>query len=178
VFLGVVPRDTPRNAALILGLGKNTVPTYEGAMTDPKGRFAIVASKFNSEIVERLVAGAKDGLHRSGIADDAVDLAWVPGAFELPLLAQTLAGSKKYAAVICLGAVIRGDTDHYDYVCRAAADGILQAGLTTGVPILFGVLTCDTDEQALDRAGGKAGNKGCDVALAAIEMVNLLKLLA
>jgi 6,7-dimethyl-8-ribityllumazine synthase len=99
----------------------------------------------------------------------------VPGAFELPLVAQRLAGSKKYAAVICLGAVIRGDTDHYDYVCRAATDGILQAGLTTGVPVLFGVLTCDTDEQALDRAGGKAGNKGFDVAVAAIEMVSLLK---
>jgi len=151
------------------------VPTYEGSLIPPGGRFAIVASKFNSQIVERLVAGAHDGLRRSGIADDDVDLAWVPGAFELPLIAQKLAGSKKYAAVICLGAVIRGDTDHYDYVCRAATDGILQAGLTTGVPVLFGVLTCDTDEQALDRAGGKAGNKGCDVALAAIEMVNLLK---
>jgi 6,7-dimethyl-8-ribityllumazine synthase len=93
----------------------------------------------------------------------------------LPLIAQTLAASNKYAAVICLGAVIRGDTDHYDYVCRAATDGILQAGLTTGVPVLFGVLTCDTDEQALDRAGGKAGNKGFDVAVAALEMVSLLE---
>jgi 6,7-dimethyl-8-ribityllumazine synthase len=151
------------------------VPTYEGSLTNPSGRFAIVASKFNSEIVDRLVTGAKDGLRRNGLADDAVDLAWVSGAFELPLIAQKLAASKKYAAIICLGAVIRGDTDHYDYVCLAATDGILQAGLATGVPVLFGVLTCDTDEQALDRAGGKAGNKGCDVALAAIEMVNLLK---
>ncbi len=151
------------------------MPTFEGSTTPPRGRFAIVASRFNHDIVERLVAGAKDALHKHGIAEDAVDLAWVPGAFELPLIAQKLAGSKKYAAVICLGAVIRGDTDHYDYVCRAATDGILQAGLSTGVPVLFGVLTCETDEQALDRAGGKAGNKGFDVAVAAIEMVNLFK---
>ena len=137
-------------------------------------RFAIVASKFNHEIVERLVAGAKDALRRHGIADGAVDLAWVPGAFEIPLVAQKLASSNGYLAVICLGAVIRGDTDHYDYVCDAATNGILQAGLTTGVPVLFGVLTCDTEEQAFDRAGGKAGNKGADVALAAIEMANLL----
>ena len=122
-----------------------------------------------------LVAGAADALCKHGVVDDAVDLAWVPGAFELPLIAQKLAGSKKYVAVICLGAVIRGDTDHYDYVCKAAADGILQVGLTTEIPVLFGVLTCDTDEQALDRAGGKAGNKGADVALAALEMVSLLK---
>jgi 6,7-dimethyl-8-ribityllumazine synthase len=154
------------------------MPTFEGSFTAPPGRFAIAASKFNHEIVEKLVAGAQDGLRRHGVNDDVVDLAWVPGAFELPLIAQKLAGSKKYAAVICLGAVIRGDTDHYDYVCKAATDGILQAGLATGVPVLFGVLTCDTDEQALDRAGGKAGNKGFDVALAAIEMANLLKQLA
>ena len=149
--------------------------TYEGTLDSPKGRFAIVASKFNREVVDLLVAGALKSLGSHGIAKDAVDLAWVPGAFELPLIAQKLAGSKKYAAVICLGAVIRGDTDHYDYVCNAATDGILHANLATGVPVLFGVLTCDTDEQALDRAGGKAGNKGSDVALAAIEMVNLLK---
>ena len=153
------------------------MPTYEGSLANPSGRFAIVASKFNHEIVEKLVVGAKDALRRHGIADDAIDLAWVPGAFELPLIAQKLADTRKYAAVICLGAVIRGDTDHYDYVCIAATEGILQAGLSTGVPVLFGVLTCDTDEQAHDRAGGKAGNKGADVALAAIEMVNLLKLL-
>lgn len=150
------------------------MPIYEGSLIEPKGRFAIVASKFNHEIVERLVAGAQETLGKHGVAENAVDLAWVPGAFELPLIAQRLAGSKKYAAVICLGAVIRGDTDHYDYVCQAAADGVLQAGLTTGVPVLFGVLTCDTDEQAMDRAGGNAGNKGADVALAAIEMANLL----
>lgn len=151
------------------------MPTYEGSLTPPAGRFAIVASRFNGEIVERLVAGAMDALRKHKIAEDAIDLAWVPGAFELPFAAQWLAGSMKYAAVICLGAVIRGDTDHYDYVCIAATEGILQAGLATSVPVLFGVLTCDTEEQALDRAGGKAGNKGADVALAAIEMANLLK---
>jgi 6,7-dimethyl-8-ribityllumazine synthase len=150
------------------------MPTYEGSLTPPSGRFAVAASKFNQDVVERLVAGAMDALVRNGIAEDAIDLAWVPGAFELPLIAQKLAGSKKYVAIICLGAVIRGDTDHYDYVCKAATDGILQAGLATSVPVLFGVLTCDTDEQAMDRAGGKAGNKGADVALAAIEMVDLL----
>jgi 6,7-dimethyl-8-ribityllumazine synthase len=171
-------RDSPQERYAYPGAWNDIVPTYEGPLTAPAGRFAIVASKFNSEIVERLVIGAKDTLRNHGIAEDAVDLAWVPGAFELPLVAQKLAASNNYAAIICLGAVIRGDTDHYDYVCRAATDGILQAGLATGVPVLFGVLTCDTDEQALDRAGGKAGNKGCDVALAAIEIVNLLKLLA
>jgi 6,7-dimethyl-8-ribityllumazine synthase len=151
------------------------MPTYTSSLTTPSGRFAIVASKFNHEIVERLVAGANDALRRQGVAEDAIDLVWVPGAFELPLVAQRLAASKKYVAVICLGAVIRGDTDHYDYVCLAATEGILQASLATGIPILFGVLTCDTDEQALDRAGGKAGNKGTDVAAAAMEMVSLLK---
>lgn len=156
-------------------MGLTDMPTWEGTLTPPAGRFAIVASKFNHEIVSRLVVGAQDALRRHGVADDAVDLAWVPGAFEIPLIAQTLAGSKKYVAVIGLGAVIRGDTDHYDYVCDAATLGITQAGLTTGVPILFGILTCNTDEQAEDRAGGKAGNKGFDVALAAIEMANLMK---
>jgi 6,7-dimethyl-8-ribityllumazine synthase len=149
------------------------VPTYEGNPAAARGRFAIVASKFNREVVDPLVAGAQDALVRNGIAADMIDLAWVPGAFELPLIAQQMAASKKYAAVICLGAVIRGETDHYDYVCTAATHGVLQAGLTTGVPILFGVLTCDTDEQAQNRAGGKDGNKGFDVALAALEMVHL-----
>ncbi len=149
--------------------------TFEGSRTAPPGRFAIAASKFNAEIVAKLASGANDALRKYRIADDAIDLVLVPGAFELPLVAQRLAVSKKYAAVICLGAVIRGDTDHYDYVCKAAADGILQVGLATGVPVLFGVLTCNTDQQALDRAGGKEGNKGFDVAVAAIEMVNLLR---
>ena len=151
------------------------MPTFEGSLTPPAGRFAIVASKFNHEIVDRLVTGAREALLKHGVKDDSIDLALVPGAFELPLIGQRLAASKKYVAVICLGAVIRGDTDHYDYVCKAATDGILQANLTTGVPVLFGVLTCDTDEQAEERVGGKHGNKGADVAVAAIEMVNLLK---
>jgi 6,7-dimethyl-8-ribityllumazine synthase len=152
--------------------------TFEGTLAKPPGRFALVASRFNQEVVERLVAGAKEALLQNGIADNAIDLAWVPGAFELPLVAQRMAVSKKYAAVICLGAVIRGETDHYDYVCKAATEGILLAGMTSGIPVLFGVLTCATDEQALARAGGKDGNKGADVAAAAIEMVNLLRKLS
>jgi len=151
------------------------MPTFEGKLTAPAGRFAVVAAKFNKEVVDKLLAGASDSLKRCGVADDAVDLVWVPGSFEIPLVARRLAASKKYVAVICLGAVIKGDTDHYEYVCRGATDGIAQAGLATGIPVIFGVLTCQTDELALDRAGGKAGNKGADAALAAIEMVNLLK---
>src|SRR3954454_19213329 len=140
------------------------MPTvYEGSFAPPPGRFAVVAARFNAAVVDHLVAGAVDALKRHGVADDAIALVRVPGSFEIPLVARRLAGSKRYAAVICLGAVIRGDTDHYDYVCLAATEGILQAGLTTGIPVLFGVLTCDTEEQALDRAGGKAGNKGADV---------------
>jgi 6,7-dimethyl-8-ribityllumazine synthase len=148
---------------------------YEGNTSPAPGRFVLVAARFNHEVVDKLVAGAREALKRQGIADDAVDLVRVPGSFEIPLVAQRLAASGKYAAVICLGAVIKGDTDHYEYVCENAASGILQAGLTTGVPVIFGVLTCQTEEQALDRAGGKEGNKGADAALAAIEMVNLLR---
>jgi 6,7-dimethyl-8-ribityllumazine synthase len=151
------------------------MPTFEGSLTAPQGRFAIAASKFNDAIVARLVTGAMDALRKYRVADDAFDLVMVPGAFELPIVARRLASSKKYAAVICLGAVIKGDTDHYEYVCKAATEGILQAGMITGVPVLFGVLTCETEQQALERAGGKEGNKGFDVAVAAIEMVNLLK---
>ncbi len=151
------------------------MPTYEGNLTAPAGPFAVIAAKFNKDVVDSLVAGALDTLKKHGVADNAVDLVWVPGSFEIPLVAQRLAASKKYVAVICLGAVIKGDTDHYEYVCRGATDGILQAGLATGVPVIFGVLTCQTEEHARDRAGGKAGNKGADAALAALEMVNLLK---
>ncbi|MSU78635.1 MAG: 6,7-dimethyl-8-ribityllumazine synthase [Gemmataceae bacterium] len=151
------------------------MPTYEGSLTAPQGRFAIVAGRFNRFVVESLVTGAMDGLGRHGVATDAIDLVWVPGSFEIPLVAQRLAGSEKYAAVLCLGAVIRGDTTHYDHVCAAATSGIAQAGLSTGVPVIFGILTCDTVEQALNRAGVKGGNKGFDAALAAIEMTNLLK---
>jgi 6,7-dimethyl-8-ribityllumazine synthase len=152
------------------------MPTvYEGTSASPPGRFAIVAARFNRVVVEKLVEGALDGLKRHGVADAAIDLAWVPGSFEIPLAAKRLASTLKYSAVICLGAVIRGDTDHYDHVAAGVASGVGQAALATGVPVIFGVLTCDTLEQALNRAGGKAGNKGHDAALTAIEMSNLLR---
>jgi 6,7-dimethyl-8-ribityllumazine synthase len=149
--------------------------TYEGTFATPAGRFALVAARFNQFIVQHLVAGAEDGLKRHGVANDAIDLVWVPGSFEVPLVAQRLASGGRYVAVICLGAVIRGDTDHYDYVAGEAAKGVAQAALKTGVPVIFGILTCDTLEQAINRAGAKAGNKGFEAALTAIEMVNLLK---
>jgi 6,7-dimethyl-8-ribityllumazine synthase len=148
---------------------------YEGDFSPPPGRFALVAARFNGAVVEGLVAGARDGLLRHGVADDAIDLVRVPGSFEIPLVAQRLAASGRYAAVVCLGAVIRGDTGHYDHVAGEAAGGVARAALATGVPVVFGVLTCDTLEQAINRAGAKAGNKGFDAALAAIEMVNLFR---
>ena len=148
---------------------------YEGDFSVPQGRFAIVAARFNAIVVDRLIEGVRDGLQRHGVADTNIDLVHVPGSYEIPLVAQKLGDSGRYAAVICLGAVIRGDTDHYDYVAGAAANGVANASLNTGVPVIFGVLTCDTMEQALNRAGGKAGNKGFDAAVTAIEMVNLLK---
>ena len=149
--------------------------TFEGNFSPPPGRFALVAARFNEFVVKHLIAGALDGLKRHGAADDAIDLVRVPGSLEIPLVAQRLASSRKYAAIICLGAVIKGETGHYDHVAGGAASGVAQAALATGVPVIFGVLTCDTLEQAIDRAGGKAGNKGFEAALAAIEMVNLLR---
>ena len=146
----------------------------EGTFAQPPGRFALVAARFNSLVVDNLVAGALDALKRHGVADGAVDLVRVPGSFEIPLVARRLAASGKYAAVICLGAVIRGDTDHYDHVAGQATAGVARAALDTGVPIIYGVLTCDTLEQAMNRAGAKAGNKGFEAALTAIDMVNLL----
>jgi len=151
------------------------MPTYEGDFSPPQGRFALVAARFNALVVDALVAGAIDGLKRHGVPDDRIDLVRVPGAFEIPMVAQKLGESGRYAAVVCLGAVIKGDTDHYDHVAGAATSGIAQAGLTSGVPVVFGVLTCDTLEQAMNRAGGKAGNKGFEAAATAVEMVNLLK---
>jgi 6,7-dimethyl-8-ribityllumazine synthase len=148
---------------------------YEGDFSSPAGRFAVVAARFNSFVVDQLVAGATDALSRHGVADDRVDLVRVPGSYEIPLVAQKLGRSGKYAAVICLGCVVRGDTDHYDHVAGAAASGIASAALDCGVPVVFGVLTCETMEQAINRAGGKAGNKGFEAATTAIEMVNLLK---
>jgi 6,7-dimethyl-8-ribityllumazine synthase len=149
--------------------------TYEGSFALPSGRFALIAARFNSAIVDQLLAGALEGLKRHSVPDDAIDIVRVPGSFEIPLIAQRLAGSGKYAAVICLGAVIRGDTDHYDYVAGEAASGVARAALATNVPVIFGILTCDTLEQAINRAGAKSGNKGFDAALTAIEMVNLLR---
>jgi 6,7-dimethyl-8-ribityllumazine synthase len=151
------------------------MPTFEGDLQTPPGRFAVVAARFNKFVVDSLVAGALDVFKRHGVAEDAVDLVWVPGSFEIPLVAQRLAASKQYAALICLGAIIRGDTDHYDHVAAGATSGIAQAALATGVPVIFGILTCETLDQAINRAGGKSGNKGADAALAAIEMVNLLR---
>ena len=146
----------------------------EGKFTAPTGRFAVVAARYNSAIVDALLRGALDALRHQGVGEDRVDVVKVPGSFELPLTAQALAKTGQYAAVVCLGCVIRGDTDHYEYVCRAAADGILQAGLSTGVPVIFGVLTCETMDQAVDRAGGNAGNKGAEAAATAMEMAALL----
>jgi 6,7-dimethyl-8-ribityllumazine synthase len=140
-------------------------------------RVAIVAARFNEFITSKLVGGAVDTLVRHGADDQAIDVAWVPGAFEIPLLAQRLAASGKYDAVICLGAVIRGATPHFDYVAGEVAKGVGQVGLAAGLPVIFGVLTTDTIEQAIERAGSKAGNKGCDAAMAAMEMVSLLKAL-
>lgn len=147
----------------------------EGNVVASGIKVAIVASRFNEFIVSKLIGGAQDACIRHGINDDDITLAWVPGAFELPLTAKKLAESKKYDAVICLGAVIRGATSHYDYVCAEASKGIAQAGLETGVPVIFGVVTTDNIEQAIERAGTKAGNKGYDSACTAIEIVNLYK---
>ena len=156
-------------------MNRPTPNSIDGNVETPAGRFAVVAARFNADIVDALLHGAVDGFKRHGVADDAVDIVRVPGSFEIPLVARRLAESTKYVAVVCLGAVIRGDTDHYDHVVAAAANGILQASLATGVPVIFGVLTCATLEQARDRAGGKAGNKGFEAAVAAIEMANLMK---
>ena len=146
----------------------------EGDLLPPPGRYAIIAARFNDLVVDRLTAGALDALHRHGVTDDRIDIVRVPGAFEIPMIARKLAKGGKYAAVICLGCVIRGDTDHYDHVAGAATSGIANAAAESAVPVIFGVLTCDTLEQALHRAGAKAGNKGYEAAATAIEMVNLL----
>jgi 6,7-dimethyl-8-ribityllumazine synthase len=149
-----------------------TIYEYKPRPTDEW--IAIAVAKFNAEITEKLLHGAVKALHDHGVADTSIDVVRVPGAFELPLTAKRLAESGKYAAVIALGAVIRGDTDHYDYVCQAAMHGLLHAGLDVDLPVIFGVLTCNTEAQALARAGGTEGNKGADAALAALEMINVL----
>jgi len=150
------------------------MPIYEGDFSPPSGRFAVVVSRFNALVTEPLLGGCRDVFLRHGVAVDRIDVYWVPGSFEVPLVARKLAEKGGHAAIVCLGCVIRGETGHYDHVAGQAAGGVLQAGLATGVPVIFGVLTTDTVEQALNRAGLKAGNKGGEAALAAIEMVNLL----
>ena len=147
---------------------------YEGNLSGGGLRVALVASRFNDTITLRLVDGAQDGLRRHGVDAESIDLAWAPGAFELPLVAARLAASGSYDAVITLGAVIRGATGHYDFVAGQCAAGVQRASLDTGVPIVFGVLTTDTIEQAIERSGTKAGNKGFESAVTAIEMANLL----
>ncbi len=150
------------------------MPTFEGDFSTPPGRFAIVASRFNSLVTEALLSGCRDAFARHGIPEDRIDVAWVPGSFEVPLVARTMAETSRYAAVVCLGCIIRGETGHYDHVAGQTASGIMSAGLNTGVPVIFGVLTTDTVDQALNRSGLKSGNKGAESAVAAIEMVNLL----
>ncbi len=149
--------------------------TLEGNVIGNGIKVGIVAARFNEFIVSRLIGGAEDALVRHGVDTDDVDLAWVPGAFEIPVVAQKMASSGKYDAVICLGAVIKGSTSHYDYVCAEVSKGIAAVGLNTGIPVMFGVLTTDNIEQAIERAGTKAGNKGYDAACSAVEMVNLMK---
>src|SRR5215210_6317677 len=148
---------------------------FEGDLSGRGLRFAIVVARFNELITSQLLGGARDGLRRHGVADDDVDVAWVPGALEIALTAQRLARSGRYAAVICLGAVIRGATPHFDFVCGETAKGVASIGLESGVPCMFGVLTTNTIEEAVERAGTKAGNKGYDAAVGAIEMATLLR---
>ena len=148
---------------------------YEGKLVSEGIRVGIVAARFNEFIVSKLLSGCEDGLLRHGVRSEDIAVAWVPGAFEIPLAAHDMAKSGKYDAVITLGAVIRGATSHYDYVCAEVSKGVANVSLNTGVPVLFGVLTTDTIEQAIERAGTKAGNKGAECAQGAIEMVNLLR---
>src|SRR6478752_6935846 len=139
------------------------------------GRYAIVVSRYNESITKNLLDGATTTLKAVGVAEDDIDVAWVPGAFEIPLVADKLAGSKRYAAVLCLGAVIRGETTHDQHINRAVSLAISELALATGIPVLFGILTCETMEQAIHRAGGNVGNKGAECATAALEMIGLLK---
>ncbi len=148
---------------------------FEGKVVAKDIKIGIVAARFNEFIVSKLISGALDGLKRHDVSEDSIDLAWVPGAFEIPLIASKMAKSGKYDAVICLGAVIRGSTSHYDYVCSEVSKGIASVSLKSDIPVMFGILTTENIEQAIERAGTKAGNKGYDCALGAIEMVNLIR---
>ena len=151
------------------------INVLEGKLVAKDGmKVGIIASRFNEFIVSKLLSGAVDGLVRHGVEEENITAAWVPGAFEIPAVAQKMAASGKYDAVICVGTVIRGATSHYDYVCNEVSKGIAQVGLQTGVPVLFGIVTTENIEQAIERAGTKAGNKGYDCALSAIETVNLM----
>ena len=147
----------------------------EGELGSKGLRFAIVVGRFNSFITERLLAGALDALRRTGCAEEDIEIVKVPGSWEMPLIARELAGRKRHDAIICLGAVIRGDTPHFDYVAGEASKGLARVAVDTGVPVAFGVLTCNTLEQAIDRAGAKGGNKGFDAAMTAVEMADLLR---
>ena len=150
--------------------------TLEGKLVSENGiKVGIVAARFNEFITSKLVGGALDGLKRENVKDEDIDVAWVPGAFEIPLIASKMAKSRKYDAIICVGAVIRGSTSHYDYVCSEVSKGIAQVSLANDLPVMFGVLTTDTIEQAIERAGTNAGNKGFECAQGAIEMVNLIR---
>ena len=151
------------------------IHVLEGKVIGQGMKIGIVAARFNEFIVSKLLFGAVDGLVRHGVEEDDITAAWVPGAFEIPLMAEKMAQSGKYDAIICVGAVIRGATSHYDYVCNEVSKGIAQVGLKSGIPVLFGVVTTENIEQAIERAGTKAGNKGYDCALSAIEMVNLMR---
>lgn len=149
--------------------------TFEGNLIAKSMKVGIVAARFNEFITNKLLGGAMDGLLRHGVQEEDIQVAWVPGAFEIPLIASKMAKSGKYDAVICLGAVIRGSTTHYDYVCSEVSKGIATVSLHSDIPVMFGVLTTENIEQAIERAGTKAGNKGYDCALSAIEMVNLIR---
>lgn len=149
--------------------------TFEGKLVQEDIKIGIVAARFNEFIVSKLLSGALDGLRRHDVKEDNIHVAWVPGAFEIPLIASQMAKSGKYDAVICLGAVIRGNTSHYDYVCSEVSKGIASISLANDIPVMFGVLTTENIEQAIERAGTKAGNKGYDCALGAIEMINLMR---
>ena len=149
--------------------------TYEGKLVSEGVKVGIVVARFNEFITSKLLGGAIDGLKRENVKEENIEVAWVPGAFEIPLIAKKMADSKKYDAIICLGAVIRGATSHYDYVCAEVSKGVAQVSMNAGIPVMFGVLTTDTIEQAVERAGTKAGNKGFECAQGAIEMVNLIR---
>jgi 6,7-dimethyl-8-ribityllumazine synthase len=154
---------------------ENINKVYEGKLVGEDLKFGVVVGRFNEFISGKLLSGALDALKRHGIAEEDVEVAWVPGAFEIPLVAKKMAKTDKYDAIICLGAVIRGATPHFDYVCAEASKGVAKIGLDTELPVMFGVITTDTIEQAIERAGTKAGNKGWDAAIGALEMANLME---